>query len=289
MPPSIDLTELFCHFDDFVSRPEIQRQLSNPDRKRNRPAALCVSEMMTILVLFHFSHFRTFKHFYLGCLKPYCRADFPGLPSYSRLVELIGSALTALCAFLLAHLGQPTGLAFVDSTTLDACDPRRAHAHRVFRDVAKWGKTSTGWFFGFKVHLIINDRGELLAVKFTAGNVDDREPVPPMAKGLTGKLFGDKGYISQRLFNQLWRQGLQLVTRIKKNMKNRLMPLWDKILLRKRAVVESVHNILKSQCHIEHSRHRSHINFMAHLVAGLVAYTLMPKHPSLKLRQEAVQ
>src|SRR5438309_2149868 len=101
MSPSIDLTELFCHFDDFVSRPESQRQLINSDRKRNRPSALCVSEVMTLLVLFHFSHFRTFKHFYLFCLKPYCRVDFPGLPSYSRLVELIGSALTALCAFLL--------------------------------------------------------------------------------------------------------------------------------------------------------------------------------------------
>lgn len=289
MSPSIDLTEVFCRFDDFISRPEIQRQLINPDRKRNRPSALCVSEVMTILVFFHFSHFRTFKHFYLFCLKPYCRVDFPRLPSYSRLVELLGSALTALCAFLLANLGKPTGIAFIDSTTLEVCDPHRAHSHRVFRDIAQWGKTSTGWFFGFKVHLIINDQGELLAVKFTTGNVDDREPVPQMAQGLIGKMFGDKGYISQRLFNQLWPQGLQLVTRIKKNMKNKLMPLWDKIFLRKRAVVESVHNILKNQCHIEHSRHRSHINFIAHLIAGLVAYSLMPKHPSLKLRQNVTQ
>jgi hypothetical protein len=286
MYPSVDLTDLFCHFDDFVSRPETQPQLVNPDRQRNRRSSLCVSEMMTILVLFHFSHFRTFKHFYLCCLKPYCRVDFPGLPSYNRLVERIGSALTALCAFLLSHVGKPTGIAFIDSTSLAVCDPHRIYSHRVFRDIAKRGKTSTGWFFGFKVHLIINDRGELLAVKFTTGNVDDRQPVPALTKGLTGQLFGDKGYISQPLFNQLWQQGLQLVTRIKKNMKNKLMPLWDKILLRKRGIIESVHNILKSQCHIEHSRHRSHINFMAHLVAGLVAYTLLPTHPSLNLGQD---
>ncbi len=252
----------------------------NPDRQRNRRSSLCVSEMMIILVLFHFSHFRTFKHFYLCCLKPCCRVDFPGLPSYNRLVERIGSALTALCAFLLSHVGTPTGIASIDSNSLEVCDP-----HRVFRDIAQRGKTSTGWFFGFKVHLIINDRGELLAVKFTTGNVDDRQPVAALAKGLTGQLFGDKGYISQPLFNQLWQQGLQLVTRIKKNMKNKLMPLWDKILLRKRGIIASVHNILKSQCHIEHSRHRSHINFMAHLVAGLVDYTLLLTHSSLNLRQ----
>jgi hypothetical protein len=235
---------------------------------------------MTILVLFHFSHFRTFKHFYLFCLKPYYRSHFPGLPSYNRLVEQIGSSLTALCAFLLSRLGESTGIAFIDSTSLEVCDPHRIHSHRVFRDVAQRGKTSTGWFFGFKLHLIVNDRGELLAVKFTAGNVDDRKPVPEMVEGLVGKMIGDKGYISQSLFNQLWEQGLQLITRIKKNMKNKLMPLWDKILLRKRAIIESVHHILKSQCCIEHSRHRSHVNFMAHLVAGLVAYVLLPKHPS---------
>lgn len=286
MSPSIDRTQLFCQLDDFTNAQKNQKLLANPDRKRNRPCSLCVSEVMTILVLFHLSHFRTFKHFYLFCLR-YYRAEFPGLPSYPRFVEQIGSGLTALCAFLLSHVGDPTGIAFIDSTSLEVCDPHRIHSHRVFRDVAQRGKTSTGWFFGFKLHLIVNDRGELLAVKFTAGNTDDRKPVPDMADGLAGKLIGDKGYISQPLFNQLWEQGLQLITRIKKNMKNKLMPIWDKILLRKRAIIESVHNILKSQCCIEHSRHRSHVNFMAHLIAGLVAYVLLPKHPSLNLGQQS--
>ena len=138
-------------------------------------------------------------------------------------MERIGSALTALRAFLLSHVGEPTGVAFIDATSLEGCDPHRIHSHRVFRDVAQRGKTSTGWFFGFKLHLIVNDRGELLAVKFTAGNTDDRKPAPDMVDGLAGKLFGDKGYISQLLFNQLGKQGLQLITRIKKNMKNKLM------------------------------------------------------------------
>ncbi|HVK54034.1 MAG TPA: transposase [Burkholderiales bacterium] len=262
----MDRTKLFGRLDDFTNTMENQKLLVNPECKRNRPCGLCVSEVITILVLFHFSHFRTFKHFYQFCLR-YYRADFPGLPSYQRFVERIGSALTALCAFLLSHTGEPTGVAFIDSTSLEVCDPHRIHSHRVFRDVAQRGKTSTGWFFGFKLHLIVNDRGELLA----------------------GKMFGDKGYISQPLFNHLWRQGLQLITRIKKNMKNKLTPLWDKILLRKRAIIESVHNILKNQCGIEHSRHRSRVNFMAHLIAGLVAYVLLPKHPSLNLGRQAAE
>ncbi|MES2933433.1 MAG: IS982 family transposase [Pseudomonadota bacterium] len=279
----MDLTDHFCQFDDFVKRPDGRLLLANPARRRNRSSSMSVSEIMTILVYFHHSHYRTFKHFYLQCLVPHHRTDFPGLPSYNRFVECIGSGLSSLCAFLHAHLGQLTGLAFVDATSIDVCDTHRIAAHRVFRGTAQRGKTSTGWFFGFKLHIIVNDRGELLAVKLTPGNVDDRKPVPEMAQALTGKLFGDKGYISQPLFNKLWEHGLQLVTKIKKNMKNKLMTLFDKVMLRKRALIESVNDILKNQCQIEHSRHRSSTNFMTHLVAGLVAYTLLPKLPSFNI------
>lgn len=283
MCPYLDLTEHFCKFDDFVSLSENNLLLPDPARQRNRSSSLSVSEIMTILVYFHHSNFRTFKHFYLKFLAPHHRRDFPGLPSYHRFVERIGTGLTALCAFLHANLGQPTGLAFVDATSIDVCDNHRISSRRVFRAIAKRGKTSTGWFYGFKLHLIINDRGELLAVKLTPGNVDDRVPVPEMTRSLTGKLFGDKGYISQALFERLWENGLQLVTKVKKNMKNKLMNLFDKIMLRKRALIESVNDILKNQCQIEHSRHRGTTNFMTHLVAGLVAYTLLPKLPSLNI------
>ena len=280
---SLDLTAHFCKIDDFVMRPENSLLLADPTRQRNRSSSLSVSEIMTILVYFHHSNYRTFKHFYLKCLVPHHRCDFPGLPSYNRFVERIGAGLTALCAFLQANLGQPTGPAFVDATRIDVCDNHRISSHRVFRDTAKRGKTSTGWFFGFKLHLIINDRGELPAVKLTPGNVDDRVPVPELARSLMGKLFGDKGYISQALFEKLWENGLQPVTKIKSNMKNKLMNLVDKIMLRKRALSESVNDILKNQCQIEHSRHRSTVNFMTHLVSGVVAYMFLPKLPSLNI------
>jgi transposase len=176
-----------------------------------------------------------------------------------------------------------TGISFIDSTRIIVCHNKRIHSHKVFNKLAKRGKTSVGWFYGFKLHLIVNDRGELLAVKLTAGNVDDREPVPEMTREIFGKLFGDKGYISQKLFDLLFEQGVQLITRIKKNMKNKLMPLMDKILLRKRSIIETINDQLKNMSQIEHTRHRSIAGFMLNLLGGLIAYTYHEKKPSLNI------
>jgi len=154
--------------------------------------------------------------------------------------------------------------------------------NRVFDGIARIGKTTMGWFFGFKLHLVINECGDLLAVQLTPGNIDDRQPVPDLTRELVGKLFGDKGYISAELFKQLWDRGLQLVTHIRSNMKNALMPLFDKIILRKRSLIETVNDQLKNISQIEHTRHRSRKNFMVNLIAGLIAYTHQPKKPSLR-------
>ncbi len=134
-----------------------------------------------------------------------------------------------------------------------------------------------GWHYGFKLHLIINDKGELLAFKLTPGNVDDRKPVPEMTEGIFGKLFGDRGYISQKLFEELYAQQLQLITRYKKNMKQKLVRLIDKILLRKRALIETVNDQLKNIFQIEHSRHRSIWNFLVNLISELIAYSYLPE------------
>jgi hypothetical protein len=186
-------------------------------------------------------------------------------------------------------MGEITGISFVDSTCLEVCHPKRVHSHKVFKDLSGWGKSSVGWYFGFKLHLIINDRGQLLAFALTQGNVDERKPLPQMAKGLFGKLFGDRGYVSQELFEQLYSQGLELIAKRRKNMKNSLVKLIDKILLRKRAIIESVNDQLKNICQVEHSRHRSHFNFLVNLVAGLIAYSYHPKKPALDLNDKGLQ
>jgi hypothetical protein len=239
---------------------------------------------MTLMVGFHLSGYRTFKHDYLNDVLRYQRCYFPGLVSYHRLVELLQGSLVPLCCFLTSRFGQSSWISFIDSTKISVCHHRRIGSHQVMAEFAARGKTRVNWFYGFKLHLVINDQGELLGVKITAGNVDDRDPVPELTRSLFGKLFGDRGYISQPLFEQLWEQGVQLVTKIRKNMKNKLLPLFDKLLLRKRSIIETINDPLKNISQIEHSRHRSPLNFFVNLIAGLVAYTFREKKPSLNIR-----
>jgi hypothetical protein len=238
--------------------------------------------MMTILIAFHLSGYRTFKHFYIGHVQRYWQAVFPELLSYTRFLNLMPRVLLPLCVYLKQRYGTQTGIAFIDSTALSVCHPKRITRNRVFHGIAKRGRTTYGWFFGFKLHLVINDQGELLAVKLTPGNTDDRVPVDDLTTILQGALFGDKGYISSPLADRLRARGLKLVTHIRANMKNKLMPLMDKILLRKRALIETVNDQLKNIAQINHSRHRSPVSFCLNLLGALIAYTFQPKKPSLK-------
>jgi len=282
-----ELVAMFCDIDDFckVFEPIYQQHLiATEKRHRQRQCTLSLSEMMTLIVHFHRSHYRNFKAYYLlhvcGHLRPY----FPKLVSYNRFVELMPRALVPLSVYLKTRWGTSSGIAFVDSTPLSVCHNRRIQSHKVFEGMAQRGKTSMGWFYGFKLHLVLNDEGELLACHVTPGNGDDREPVYLLSRDLIGKLFGDKGYISQTLHDELLGQGLELLTGIRKNMKNRLLRLWDKLMLRKRSLIETVNDQLKNISQIEHTRHRSLSGFMVNLVAGLIAYTFSPTKPSLGLR-----
>lgn len=241
---------------------------------------------MTILILFHQAHYRTFKAFYIEYVRVHLRNEFPGLVSYTRFVEYMPSVLVPLTVYLRHRCDQAecTGISFIDSTTLAVCDNRRIHQHQVFAGIAARGKSSMGWFYGFKLHLVFNDAGELLNLALTPGNVDDRKPVPSLVKRLFGRLFGDKGYLSQALFEQLLETfGLRLITKLKRNMKNRLMSLADKLLLRQRAIAETIIDQLKNISQIEHTRHRSPVNFVVNLLCGLIAYCHQPKKPGLHL------
>lgn len=284
------LLELFCDVDDFCQAflPIWQKQLiANGKIKRQRVRLLTVSEIMTILIAFHQSHYRNFKAYYNEKVLSQWRSEFPGLVSYTRFVEYIPSVLVPLMVYLrTCCLGNCTGISFVDSTSLDVCLNQRIHSHRVFAGLAERGKTSTGWFFGFKLHLVVNDRGELLQFCISPGNVDDRKPVPRLAKKLFGKLFGDKGYISQSLAQTLYEMfDVQLITKLRRNMKGQLMLLSDRVLLRRRAIIETVIDQLKNISQIEHSRHRSVSNFFVNVLCGLIAYCRQPAKPSLGLDQ----
>lgn len=287
----MDWVALFCSVDDFCQQFEPAmhaRVLHDGKRKRRRECKLALSEMLTIVVAFHSSHFRDFKAFYKH-LRAHHLHDFPNLVSYSRFVELMPRLIVPLSAYLQSRFGKQSGIAFVDSTPIRVCGNKRIERNRVFAGIAARGCSTIGWFFGFKLHLVVNEVGELLGVQMTPGNIDDRKPVPDLTKRLSGKLYGDKGYISQKLFEDLFERGLQLITTLRKNMKPRILPLWDKLILRKRSIIETINDQLKNISQIEHTRHRSVTGFMVNLLAGLVAYTHQPCKPAIKWAQNEMR
>jgi hypothetical protein len=282
----MSLVEKFCCVDDYCQEYERKQTSERLGAERHKPGPQCglvSSEIITILIHFHESGYRTFKAYYQKYVQTQLRGEFPGLVSYTRFIELMPRVAHPLFGFLLSQRVKCSGIAFADSTCLEVCHPKRIARHKVFAGLAQRGKSSMGWFFGFKLHLIVNECGDLLSFRLTPGNVDDRQPLPALAAGLWGKLFADKGYLSQPLTAQLLHHGLRLVTPIRKNMPNRLLPLLDKLWLRKRVLIETINDQLKNIQQIDHSRHRSPTNFLLNLLAGLVAYTLQPKKPHISL------
>ena len=273
---------IFCDTDDFCrAYEEYCRNKLLMDKEEVVPRTrMSLSEIMTILIMYHLSGYKTFKWYYTKYVMIHHRKDYPDIVSYNRFVEIMKFALVPLILYTIkARFGKCSGISFIDSTPLKVCDNHRIHNHRIFSEYAKTGKSSMGWFYSFKLHLIINDKGEILSFCLTSGNVDDRNEavMNSLTTEIFGKLFADRGYISQKLFEKLLKKDITLVTRAKKNMKNKLMDLHDKIMLRKRAVIESVNDFLKNICDIEHSRHRSVTNFLVNLVSALAAYSFLPK------------
>ncbi len=279
------ITEIFCIVDEFCKEFDQlvdKHLLGNPSK---RPSTMSKSEVITITILFQLSGFRTFKHFYIYYLQKHMRNDFPNTVSYNRFTELMQQSLMPMALFLkTCCLGDSTGISFVDSTPIRVCKPKRIKNNKVFKGIATTGKSTMGWFHGFKLHIVINDKGEILNFTITQANVDDRTPLKKKSflNKIYGKLYADKGYIGKDLMQILFTDGLHLITHIKNNMKNSLMTMSDKILLRKRSVIETVNDELKNICQIEHSRHRSFTNFLSNIVAGLIAYSFLPKKPSIK-------
>jgi IS5 family transposase len=283
----LSLEDLFCAVDDFCQKfePEWERQLLGHGLlRRKRSRGLCLSEIMTIMISFHQSSYRNFKAYYDKKVQEDWQQAFPGLVSYQRFIEWMPSALLPLCAYLRSCFGNCSGISFMDSTSVKVCHNRRIKQHRVFQDLAARGKTSVDWFFGFKLHVVVNDKGELLNFVLTPGNTDDRTPVPRLLQQLFGKVFADKGYISAKLVQQLLESvGVQLITKLKRNIKNRLMQLSDRLLIRKRSIIETIIDQFKNISQIEHSRHRSPINFLVNIVCGLIAYCHQPKKPAIAI------
>ena len=275
-----DIILLFCFVDDFCK--ECEKQMRNyliennkKTRKPTRVSGLEMSEIITIILLFYRSNMLNFKVFYKH-LELHHKRDFTKMPTYERFCAIQQKAIPMLMWLFKCILSQGQSEAYIDATALRVSHNKRMNSHKVFKGIAAVGKSTMGWFYGFKLHLVIDLQGNIINARLTKGNCDDRSPVEDLIQEFQGVIYGDKGYISQDLFSRLWKKGVKLVTGVKANMKNKFMILKEKILLRKRSLIESVFSVLKRNG-LEHSLHRSVHGFILHILGSLISYQLNRK------------
>lgn len=242
---------------------------------------------MTILILFQFSHYRTFKDFYLSCLASQYKSAFPKLTSYTRFLELMPLAVLPLMVFLNTQTGTPTGRYFIDSTKLAVCHNLRIRRHQVFKDIAGRGKTSTGWFFGFKLHLILNDQGEIMRFCLNIGQ--SRWSCGRWSVDQKPSRLAHRWYVGQALKTRLCKKGLELITKVRRHMKPTSFDPLKRQWLNKRHLIETVIGQLKATFQLQHTRHRSPNNFLTHVLATLCAYIFKPHKAHVTFDQHIKQ
>lgn len=286
------LIELFIEIDDLLIAYTKYQAQEHPtmlsEKRPTRKPSLSASEVATIIVCYHLSGYRTFEYYYKEVILKQYKSYFPVGLSYSRFVQLIPRSLPCLVLWSIHSCAKSlyTGYYFIDSKKLQVCHLKREKSHKVFKDYAKKGKTSTGWFYGLKIHLVINHLGQIVAFSFTPGNVADNNQklLQQLVTNLKGYLIGDKGYYT-KLFETFYENGLHLILRPKKNMKAKPVESQLVSLNKKRAVIESVNDILMTVCEIEHTRHRSPINGICQMIAAIIAYQGLENKPHVYIPQ----
>jgi Transposase DDE domain len=283
-----DLIYIFCEIDDFCKDFEKYfgtRALSAGDKIRKRDMRMTLAEVMTISIYYHEYGFTTFKDYYEKQVIAHMFHDFK-LVSYNRFIELRKMAILPLLAFLVTRkMANCTGISYVDSFPIKACHIKRESGHKTMHGIAQKGKTSVGWFYGLKLHTIINHRGEIVSFAITSGNVADNNEsiLYGLTKDLFGKLFGDKGYhVRPEVREKIEKNNISIFTKNKKNMAIKPMLPIDQQLLKKRGIIESVGDILKNHLQLEQTRHRSWWGSLTHLFSSLIAYQMREKKPSIE-------
>lgn len=280
------LTEIFIFCDDFqqVFQPYCQKKLIG----QSSEGKMSKSELMSIYIFYHHSGIRCFKWYYEFAILRHLGSYFPSAFSYSRFIQRLPSIQLDLFAFLcLFCLAAPCQANFIDSKKLSVCHNKRIHQHKTFKDIAARGKTSVGWFYGFKLHLIINQYAQIIRFKITSGNVADNNHklLEQLFNDLKGFFYGDKGYLT-KLKEQFAEKGLTLITKTRSNMKKERISAEQSHYLKKRGLIETVFDLLTTVCDLEHTRHRSPINFISNCYAALIAYSFIDKKPAINKYQE---
>lgn len=274
----IDVDDFCQAFDSWVSTQDQYKSFYNWNSVMSR------SEVMSIIIFYQVSGYKCFQYYYDQMVVANLKTYYPNLVGYKRFLRLMSCCFDQLYLFAQwqSSQSQATGIYYADSKKLPVCDNRRIHSHKVFEGIAQRGKSSTGWYYGLKIHLVINNLGQIMSFLFTPANFADNnhKVLKELFSGLKGSCFADKGYIS-KLFEYFFKSGLKIVTKVRKNMKNALLPIQEKYQLMKRGIIESVNDILMTVFDIEHTRHRNPINALTHMTAALIAYNYMDKKPTV--------
>ena len=288
------LIQIFCDCDDFCKffeQWQMNKSVAKSSNQPTRVPGLALSECMCIMILYHPSGMKCFQYYYQQIVLKQLKGYFPKAPCYERFVQLIPRTTLALFMFVnVFRIGRKIGCYFADSKKMPVCDNLRIKRNKVFDGIAGRSKSSTGWFYGLKLFLVINAYGEILKCLITPANIADNnlEMMKKVFKNLKGYVFADKGFISQPAFEHFYQAGLKIVTTIRRNMKNKLLSMFEKLCRMKRGVIESVNDLLMTLCDIDHTRHRSPINCIAHAYAGVAAYTYLDKLPSIFAKKFAL-
>jgi len=274
------LVNIFYDVDNFCKffEKNVAVNLISNDLISPITSKMILSEIMTIMIWSHQSGYKNFKEFYTKEVLVNLSQEFPNAVSYSRFVELIPYTIMPLFVFAKCLGSDCTQKSFIDSTKLAVCHNKRTSSHKVFKNLAKMGKSSMGWFFGFKLHIVTDEYRNIIDFTITSGNVDDRNPsvIDCILKKVRGLLIGDKGYIG--LFDYLYDKGIKIIHGLKSNMKNKLVTPIEKDLLRRRpSIIETTIGVLKNCLGLEHSRHRSPVNFMCNIFSCIISYAFFKK------------
>lgn len=260
---------------------------------KRKIGSMSMSEIMTILIFYHYSHYKDFKHYYQQYVCKDLKTDFPVLVGYDRFIWYIPLAFLPMLCFHLyrCKLSLRTGIYFIDSTKIEACHPNRVHQNLVFKGIASWGKTSTGWFYGIKIHLIINNLGEIIQTCFTTGGTSDTHigVLFYLLKDLNGCVFGDKGYLmnQDKLAFVEYEGRLDFFAKPRSNAKKvsqKQIPDEAQKMAKKRPIIETVIGLQKGSLDLEHTRHRSALNAFTHMLAAMCAYSFYQRKPKVSIK-----
>ena len=281
------LIAIFIEVDDFCQAFEKWERQKFTISSQNWKSRLSQSEALSILIFYHHSGYKCFEYYYDRMVFSNLRSYFPTVVTHKHFLSLIPKCFELMYLFAQwkSAQSQRNGIYYVDSKRLPVCHNKRIKRNKVFKNIAQSGKSSMGWFYGLKIHLVINNFGEIVSFLLTSANFSDnnKNVLHTLLDGLQGHCYGDKGYLS-KLFEHFYLSGLKIVTKVRKNMKNKLLPLQEKYHLMRRGIIESVNDILMTVCDIEHTRHRSPQNAMVHIIGAIAAYAFLENKPTVIMK-----